>query len=180
VLVCLPRILFLNATRIREHQLTQILRSRRAEDAALVALSGQPREIADVIQMGVREHYCIEARWNDWKFIPVAEPKLFQSLEKPAVEQNLSSVVLEEVLGTRNRAGRPKKGEFRHVLTTISGFFEICRGPACKRRAELRCYSVNYGEAHSYPGDVVERSGGRADSRRASDFFSSADDRRPL
>src|SRR5262245_59474802 len=178
--VCLPRVLFLDAAGIRQHQLTQILSSRRADDAPLVALSGQPREIADVVQMGVCEHDCIEARWSDWKFIPVTEPKLFQPLKQPAVEQNLSSIVLEEVLGTRNRAGRPKKCQFRHVVTTISGFFAICRGPAWKPWAQLRCYSFNHGEAHSYPGSFIKRSGGPAGSQRASRFFSSADNRRPL
>ena len=126
MLVCLPRVLFLNAASIRQHHLTQVFCPWRAEDAAFVALSGQPGKVADMVQVGVCEHDRIEAAWRDGEFVPVSQTKLFQPLKQPTVEQNPSSIVLEKVFGTCDGACRTKKCEFRHVMNDDIRVFRIC------------------------------------------------------
>ena len=115
MLVRLPRVFFLNASRVRQHELTEVLRPGRAEDAPFVALSDKPGKVAHVVQVGVREHDGIEAAWRDGKLVPVSEAKLFQPLKQPAVEQNPSSIVLEEVFGTGDGACCTKERQFGHV-----------------------------------------------------------------
>ena len=128
VLVRLPRILFLNAPGVREHQLTKVFCPRRAEDAPFVALSGQPGKVTDMVQMRVRENNGIKAPGLDRKIIPVSEAKLFQSLEQSTIEQDPFSSVLEKVFGTSDRACGTEKCEFCHVVNDdIRVFRDLAR-----------------------------------------------------
>jgi len=58
---------------IGQHELTQILRPRCAEDAALVSLSDQPGKVAHVVEVGVCEDDCIQAARRHREFVPVPE-----------------------------------------------------------------------------------------------------------
>ena len=115
VLIGLPRIFFLNAAGIRQHQLTEVFGPRRAEDASFVTLSSQPWKVADMVQVRVRENDGIEALGGNRKFVPVPEAKLFQPLEQSAVEQDPFSTVLEKIFGAGDRPRRTEKCEFRHA-----------------------------------------------------------------
>ena len=56
VLVRLARILFLDARRVRQHEAAQIRGAGRAEHAAPESVRNQPRQVADVIEVRVRQH----------------------------------------------------------------------------------------------------------------------------
>ena len=60
VLVGLPRVLFLDAPRVGQHQAAQVQGAGRAEDAPPVALRDQPRQVADVIEMRVGQDDRVE------------------------------------------------------------------------------------------------------------------------
>ena len=49
------RILFLDAARVRQDDAAEILRAGRAEDAAAETLRDEPRQIAAVIEVRVRQ-----------------------------------------------------------------------------------------------------------------------------
>jgi hypothetical protein len=66
--------------------------------------------------MRVRENDGFELARIDRRFLPILFAPFFGALEKPAVDQNLSSgasrlivVAVDEVFGTGNRAGRSEK-----------------------------------------------------------------------
>jgi hypothetical protein len=95
VLVGLSRILFLNATRVRQDQLRKILCPRRTEDSPSIAVCDKTRKVSHVVQMGVRQHDCIQTLWWDWKLVPVPETQILQPLKQSTVEQNLLTAVFE-------------------------------------------------------------------------------------
>src|SRR5688572_27423669 len=70
--VCLSRILFLNPSRVRQHQPAQIFRPRSAEDPSLVAVSAQPWQISDVVEVRVRQDDRIDFSRCDWELRPIA------------------------------------------------------------------------------------------------------------
>jgi hypothetical protein len=57
--VCLPCILFLNATGVGEHDLSEILGSGRTEDAPSITLRNETRKIPNVVEMGMRQDDCV-------------------------------------------------------------------------------------------------------------------------
>ena len=77
VSVRLACILFLNVGRIGQHQRAQLLGARRAEDPAPKASGHQPRQVAAVIEMRVRQHDAVDGRGVERQRLPVAQPQLF-------------------------------------------------------------------------------------------------------
>ena len=98
VLVRLPRILFLNVRRIREHERAQVVRARSAEDAAPKALADQPRQVPTVIEMRMREDDRVDPRRLERKRRPVAMPQLFEPLKEAAVDEKPVAADIEEML----------------------------------------------------------------------------------
>src|SRR4051812_30951482 len=80
------RILFLEATGVREEDLEQIDGAAGAVDRSAEALLHQEREISAVIDMGVREHHGIEIVRKEGRVGPVPLAQGLESLEQAAVE----------------------------------------------------------------------------------------------
>ena len=74
----LPRVFFLNPRGIRQDQRAQVARPRRAEDTPAESGGNQPRQIAAVVEVRVREHDRVDPRRIDEQRSPIAKPQLFQ------------------------------------------------------------------------------------------------------
>ena len=70
----------------------EILGAGGAEHAAAKAAGDQPRQIAAVIEMRVRQHDGVDVGRRDRQSLPVALAQLLEPLEQPAVDENASSV----------------------------------------------------------------------------------------
>ena len=101
------RILFLKARRVGQHQLAQVGRARRAEDAAVIPVGHEPRQVAGVIEMRVRQNGRREIRGIERQRLPVAQPQFLETLEQAAIDQDFLAAGLEQVLGAGHRARRP-------------------------------------------------------------------------
>ena len=97
VLVCLPRILFLNARRVREHERAQVTRAGRAKDAATKALPDEPRKVPTVIEMSMREDDSVDPRRIDRKGRPIPKAQLFEALKEAAVDENPMVAKVEQM-----------------------------------------------------------------------------------
>ena len=117
--VRLPRVLFLDARRVRQHERAQVARARRAEDAAAKALADQPRQVAAVIEMRVREDDGVDRAGRDRERGPVAQPQLLEALEQAAVDENAMVAEIEQMLRAGDGAGGAEKrqrGRHRRAL----------------------------------------------------------------
>ena len=74
-----------------------------------VAVLVQPREIACVVDVGVREYDRVEAGELDRRRRPVSLAQSFHALEQSAVDEHSGGLSLNEVLRTGNRARRAEK-----------------------------------------------------------------------
>lgn len=85
--VRLTRILFLDSRGIGQDEAAQVHRPRGTEDPAGEASGDEPRQIADVIQVRVRQDDGVDRSGLDRERFPVTLAKLFQPLEKTTVHQ---------------------------------------------------------------------------------------------
>ena len=70
VLVGLPRVFFLDVRGVGQHERAQIARARRAEHAPAKALGDEPRQVAAVIEVRVREDDRVDPRRDRWEAPP--------------------------------------------------------------------------------------------------------------
>ena len=116
VTVGVRSILFLNPPRVRQHDAAEILSAWRAEDASAEAVRDEPRKIAAVIEMRVRQHDSGQVRRVEGQAGPVPLAQLLQPLKQPAVNEDLRSTRIEEMLRPRHRSGRTKKSQVQSSL----------------------------------------------------------------
>src|SRR3970282_2034915 len=80
----------------------------------------QQRQIPGMIQVRMRQHNRIDARRIDWEWLPIAQPKLLETLEQAAVDQDAGFAVRQQILGTGNRADAAQKRD-EHLRLSLSG-----------------------------------------------------------
>ena len=97
LLVRLARILLLDLCRIRQHQRAQIFRPGCAEHAPPKASGHQTGQISAVIEVSVSQDHRVNGGRRDWKWLPVALTQLFESLEKPAIDEESMVAEIEQV-----------------------------------------------------------------------------------
>ena len=107
--VGLARVLFLQPGRVGKHQLAQIGRARRAEHAAVIPVGDEPRQVAGVIEVRVRQNGRREVGRIDRQRLPIAQPQLLETLKQPAIDQDLVAAGLEQILGAGHRARGPQE-----------------------------------------------------------------------
>jgi len=89
------RVLFLNASGVRQHDAAEIERPRGAKDPAAEALSDEPRQVSAMIEVRMRQHDGMDRIGANRQRLPVALTQLFQSLKQPAVNKHASAVGLD-------------------------------------------------------------------------------------
>src|ERR1051325_2462967 len=107
--------------RVRQHERAQIPCARRAEDAPAIPLRDETRQVTTMIEMGVCEDDGVDFRRVQRQRRPVSKAELLQSLEESAIDEDLSSVHVEEVLRAGDGTGCAQKRERRHRLTILTG-----------------------------------------------------------
>jgi hypothetical protein len=110
-LVGLTGVLLLNAGGVGQHEPGEILCAWRAEDAPAIPLGDEPRQISDVVKVGVRENHRVYRGRRDGKFLPVPEPKLFEALKEPAVDEYPFALEIEKISGSRHRPRSAEEGQ---------------------------------------------------------------------
>ncbi len=84
--VGLTGVLLLNASGIRQHQPAKVLRPRGAEGASGKSLGNDPGEVADVIQVSVRQHNGSNGFGRNGKRFPIPLAQRLEPLEQSAVD----------------------------------------------------------------------------------------------
>ena len=107
--VRLARVLFLNVRRVGQHQRAEIPGARRAEHASPKALRDEPRQIAAVIEVRVRQDDRIDPRRIDRKRCPVALPQLLETLKEAAVDENPTVAESRADASSRSRCRRRRE-----------------------------------------------------------------------
>ena len=127
------RVLLLKARRVGQDQRAEISRRRRREHLAAEALSDEPRQVAAVIEMGVRQNDGVDASGIDGERRPVPETELFETLKETAVDENAVLAEIEEMLRSRDRSGGAKEGERGQ-----GGYFLLKDTPNCEPTKRTR------------------------------------------
>ena len=104
-------VFFLELRGVGEHDARELGRRRRAEDAAAEALRHEPRQVAAVIEVRVREHDRVDRVGADRQRLPVALAQLLQSLKQPAVDEHAMAVGVEQMLRTGDGARGAETGQ---------------------------------------------------------------------
>jgi hypothetical protein len=98
--------------RVRQHDVQQIVRARRAVDRPGEAVAAEPRQVTRVVDVSVAQDHRAERARVHRERGPVTLAQLLQALEEPAVEQHAAVPVLEQVLGAGDRApGTSEEGQ---------------------------------------------------------------------
>ncbi len=98
VLVGVPRVLFLDLRGVREHDRAKVLCAGRAEDPAAESLGDEPGQVPAVIQVRVGQDDRIDGRRRYGKGLPVELAQRLEALKQPAINENLMSAEVQEVL----------------------------------------------------------------------------------
>ena len=154
-------ILFLDAARIGQHEAAQVRGAGGAVDLPLESERAQPRQVADVIEMRVRQHHRIDGARRHGKRLPVAQPELLQSLEESAVDEHAPAAMFEQVFRARDRARRAEKGELSHAATISGVCYPVAMAAAFRLSACLCLVARRHSPSRSGPGAAA-----RAHDRR--------------
>ena len=108
------RVLFLDASGIRQHDAAQILRAGGAEHPPGKTLHDNARQVADVIEVRMRQHDRVERRGRDRQVPPVQLAQLLEPLEQPRIEEHPGLAGIEQILRAGDGAGSAEesKGEW--------------------------------------------------------------------
>ena len=70
----------------------------RRQDLAAKAVFHQARNVADVVQMRVRQQQPLNARGRHGQRIPVAQPQLLVALEESAIDHQALAAGFQQIL----------------------------------------------------------------------------------
>ena len=175
VTVGVGRIFFLDPAGVGQHDAAEILGAGGAENAAAETLRHQPRQIAAMIEVRVRQDDRVDVCRGNRQVLPVALAQLLQPLEQPRVDRTLSryqcragtsirspSAPRQETLSLplfpslTARSGAPLRGAALRPLARAAGAFPC---PFFRRttRPGLRCARRGPSFAHRNPDDESVR-----------------------
>ena len=112
-LVALPlegRVLDLEFGGIGEHDRGDLRRDGRRHDPSAEAVAHQPRQVAAVVDVGVREQHRVDGGGGDGEGLPVAGQEL-PLLVEPAVDEHARAPVLEQVARAGDVVGGAEEGQ---------------------------------------------------------------------
>jgi hypothetical protein len=100
--VAIPKIslFFLQPARIGQKYLEEICRSPRTKNRFVKALFYQAWQVARVIDVSMRDDYCIKRSRIKWRVLPVPVAQFSQPLKYSAINENTGAVGLDQILGT--------------------------------------------------------------------------------
>ena len=117
-------VLLLDLGRVEQHQLGQLIGRRRAVDRRVEPQLHQPRQVPDVIDVGVGEQHVLDRRGLETRVLPIPEPQLLEPLEETGVEQHSGLAGVQQVTRAGDRTGGTMERDTErigHGLTTSGG-----------------------------------------------------------
>ncbi len=108
--ICEFRILFLQVAGIRQQDFTEIRCRTRTEDWPCKTLLDQQRQVAGMVEMGVREKNRLDPMRINREAIPIAQAQCLEALKQPAIDQKSMAGILNEVLGAGNGSSAAQEG----------------------------------------------------------------------
>ena len=110
-------LLLLEVARVRKHDPREILGPAGGGDGAAEAVLDQPGQVADVVDVGVREGDGVDPGGVDGQLVPVAQAEVLQPLVETAVHQEPPPGRLQQELraGDRPRGAQTLDGGGRHA-----------------------------------------------------------------
>ena len=115
VAVGLPRVFLLQVRRVDQHEMREIVRAGRAEHPALEPLRHEPRKVADVIEVRVREDDGVDRARRNRQILPVPAAQLVAALKQATVHKDAMRAGIDEMLRAGHRARRAEERQRRHV-----------------------------------------------------------------
>ncbi len=101
--------------RIDQDQVREIVGAGRTKHAALESLRHQSRQIADVIQVRVRQDDGVDRRGRNREILPVAAAQLIAALEQTAIHENAVRPRVHEMLRPGHGSRRAEEGQRGHA-----------------------------------------------------------------
>ena len=98
--------LFLQTRCIGQKNLEQISAAARTINWSAKTVLDEPRQIAGVIDVRVRDDHGIHRRRIERRFLPVTLTQFAQALKQSAIDQDLRAIRLNQILRAGHRAGR--------------------------------------------------------------------------
>src|SRR6185369_491810 len=93
----ISRFFLLQKSRIGQKDVQQVASTRRAKHRTAKAALAQPRQVAAMIQVCVREHHRAQRGWFEAWLLPVALTQLLVTLEEATVDQHALALVFEQI-----------------------------------------------------------------------------------
>jgi hypothetical protein len=90
-------IALLQISAVGQKDSAEIARGIRAKDRPAESISNQQGQIARMVNMGVCEEHQIDACRVDRQIRPVAQAQLLVSLEQSAIDENATTIEVEEI-----------------------------------------------------------------------------------
>ena len=112
-------VLFLNVRRVGQDERAQVARPGGAEDAAAKSAGDQPRQVAAMVEVRVREHDGVDALRVDRKRRPVPQAQLFQSLKQPAIDEHAVIAEVQQMLRPGDGPCGAEKRQSGHSMTIL-------------------------------------------------------------
>ena len=106
------RVGFLKITAVGQQDRAQIRRAIGTVYRALEAVPDQQRDVTAVIDMGMGQDHGVDVAGRHGQVGPVAQAQFFQPLEQPAVDQDFTAAVPQQVFRACYRAGGAEKLKF--------------------------------------------------------------------
>src|SRR6185295_4941702 len=110
--------LLFEAARIGEKNATQVACRARAVHLSLEPVSHQQRQVAGVIKMRVCQHHGVDAVDVDRQPRPIAQAQLLEALKEATIHKNSMLPSIQEILGSRDRAGRAQECDAHQWVTS--------------------------------------------------------------
>lgn len=98
-------ILFLQVAAVLEDQFGQVAGCGGGVDASAKAITHELGQVAGVVQVRVRQYHRVECLRRDRQWLPVQLAQVLQALEQAAVDQDVLSIVAQQMLGAGDGAG---------------------------------------------------------------------------
>jgi hypothetical protein len=115
------RLLLLQLRAVAQEYFAQVAGAAGAVDRATIPHAREYRQIAAVIEMGVREDDAVERVDGYRKRVPVTQTQVFRALEKPAVDQEAKAGALEEIFRSGDRSGCTEECQLHERSLYVEG-----------------------------------------------------------
>src|SRR5262245_41016265 len=99
----------LQARGVGQQNLHQLGGAARTINRPPKSMMHQARQVTGVIDMSMRDDDGINRGGVEWRFVPIAQTQLLQTLKQSAIDEYTAPVRFDQVLGSSDGSGRTPK-----------------------------------------------------------------------